>query len=410
MIIFDYNRDRLLLVVGIVLVYNKEYVFSMIDVEDTSKLSYYKRIKGLFFSRTCQNHVLLRIILSFVLIFFFVTSYLTISRLPTIPDHELSAWETNIEYLTTCQPTNHSLIYTKYGIRQTKRLVYPSYCNLTSLTTLSDAGICRVSPKSSTFSWLSWFSFAENKKIQCLPSFMIIGTMKSGTGELMKWLHYHPLLALGTRDKQHHEIHYFDQFKDTNKPTLHEYISYFPMFSTKQTSFQYTFEKSPSYIRSKKVLTYIQQTLPHIKLIVILRNPLIRSMSEFLHHCRHHRFIRLYEDIQITLPRNQTIFFHKDKIYRIARDKWDDSTSNWLENLQKHQEFTKEMNKELNNDPYFLPSIFLTSNLRKYQLIKQCSITLAEEYFQQYTISERSSIPEIQHSAYDQQLQQLYSL
>ena len=52
-----------------------------------------------------------------------------------------------------------------------------------------DAGVCATVGKS--------------QDVRCLPSFIIIGAMKSGTGELMKWLEWHPLLRVSTRTLFH---------------------------------------------------------------------------------------------------------------------------------------------------------------------------------------------------------------
>lgn len=34
------------------------------------------------------------------------------------------------------------------------------------------------------------------QQIRCLPSFMIVGAMKSGTGALLRWLGMHPSLMV----------------------------------------------------------------------------------------------------------------------------------------------------------------------------------------------------------------------
>jgi hypothetical protein len=44
------------------------------------------------------------------------------------------------------------------------------------------------------------FDSESSKEIvmKCLPSFIIAGAMKCGTGELMKWLNLNPFLRSGT--------------------------------------------------------------------------------------------------------------------------------------------------------------------------------------------------------------------
>ena len=61
------------------------------------------------------------------------------------------------------------------------QMKFLDYCD----SIVPDAGVCVKESSSLGF--------------RCLPSFMIIGTMKSGTGELMTWLNRHPNLQSGKR-------------------------------------------------------------------------------------------------------------------------------------------------------------------------------------------------------------------
>ena len=59
------------------------------------------------------------------------------------------------------------------------------------------------------------------------------------------------------------------------------------------------FEKSPDYIRSRSAIAAIHSLLPGIKLIALLRDPARRALSEFVHHCRHRRYIEIIDNIVI---------------------------------------------------------------------------------------------------------------
>lgn len=157
----------------------------------------------------------------------------------------------------------------------------------------------------SLFSFLRAFS---KEKMYCLPSFMIVGAMKSGTGELMKWLELHPYLKVIRGAGGKRESHFFTRGLDTSpnaaKPTqraalLMNYTKYLPLFSEEQARSVYTFEKSPDYMRDKTTMKLLHSSLPNLRIIIILRNPAHRAVSEFYHHCRHHRYIKLLDAIQV---------------------------------------------------------------------------------------------------------------
>lgn len=152
--------------------------------------------------------------------------------------------------------------------------------------------------------------------MRCLPSFIIAGAMKCGTGELMKWLELHPNLAVGSGVNNKREVHYFTSplhkhhtqsnntvsAQDTapSKDTaLVEYASFFPEFTATEAMQQYTFEKSPDYIRDRAALHSIRQLMPSMRIIVLLRNPALRALSEFSHHCRHGRYVKFSKEVHI---------------------------------------------------------------------------------------------------------------
>ncbi|KAJ1440541.1 P-loop containing nucleoside triphosphate hydrolase protein [Ochromonadaceae sp. CCMP2298] len=143
--------------------------------------------------------------------------------------------------------------------------------------------------------------------VRCLPSFMIIGAMKSGTGELMKWLQVHPQIESGkgtSGEGEKREIRFFTQH-NTHGDSLgdhgnsignstqthtgqsaHHYAQHFRAMSLPEAQNVYTFDKSPDYIRSPQALRRIRQLLPSAQLVLLLRDPVTRVLSEFRHHCR----------------------------------------------------------------------------------------------------------------------------
>lgn len=112
------------------------------------------------------------------------------------------------------------------------------------------------------------------------PDFIIIGCQKCGTTSLYDYIIKHPCVYPAT----HKEIHFFD----TNyKIGLNWYRSYFPTIFEKyyvkkihKKDFV-TGEASPMYIFDTRAPKRISQTIPKLKLIAILRNPIDRAYSHY---------------------------------------------------------------------------------------------------------------------------------
>ena len=62
---------------------------------------------------------------------------------------------------------------------------------------------------------------------RCLPTFLIVGAMKCGTGALMKALNQHPYLVSGRGEHGGREIHYFGSMRGAANAT--QYSLRFPL-------------------------------------------------------------------------------------------------------------------------------------------------------------------------------------
>src|SRR5947208_4822180 len=118
--------------------------------------------------------------------------------------------------------------------------------------------------------------------IRLLPDFLVIGAQRGGTTSLYHYLQAHPCIKLAnTKD-----THFFD--KKYNKG-LTWYRGHFPIWLEKAYAQQVrrqTFvmgEASPSYLFHPHVPKRVKQALPHVKLIVLLRNPVDRAYSQYYH-------------------------------------------------------------------------------------------------------------------------------
>jgi tetratricopeptide (TPR) repeat protein len=104
------------------------------------------------------------------------------------------------------------------------------------------------------------------------PDFIIIGAGKSGTTSLYKYLGYHPQILLSNKK----ELRFFDK----NFTLGYEwYLAQFPTI-TDQSQWL-TGEASPSYLFMPHVAQRLKDFAPNIKLIVMLRNPVERSISDY---------------------------------------------------------------------------------------------------------------------------------
>ena len=118
-----------------------------------------------------------------------------------------------------------------------------------------------------------------------LPGLIIIGAQKSGTTSLHNYLSQHPQLVPAYRK----EVHFFDGGLDARTDTWSKgvqwYHSHFPRRGD-LTEGQTTFEASPLYLFNPLVAARIAATLPEVKLVAILRNPVERALSQFFYETR----------------------------------------------------------------------------------------------------------------------------
>ena len=125
------------------------------------------------------------------------------------------------------------------------------------------------------------------------PNFLIIGSLKSGTTSLYKYLSQHPQIGFSERK----EPKYFcwkdlnlnfngtekvvTQIMESTVQKLEEYEELFKNIDTK-----YCGEASADYFHTKNTAKNIFKYNPQMKLIVILRNPSERAYSDWRHNVK----------------------------------------------------------------------------------------------------------------------------
>ena len=118
-----------------------------------------------------------------------------------------------------------------------------------------------------------------------LPDFIIIGAQKSGTTSLYDFVVKHPAIApAAKKEVQYFSVQYArgELWYRSNFPTnLSRYNFY------KRTNQRlHSGEASPLYLFYPVVPGRMKETLPDVKLIVILRNPVDRAYSHYHHSLR----------------------------------------------------------------------------------------------------------------------------
>ncbi len=115
----------------------------------------------------------------------------------------------------------------------------------------------------------------EGKRLS--PSFIIIGTQKGGTTSLYRYLENHPLVLSAIKKEVYFWNHHY-------KRGLDWYLSHFPSLND---SHQFiTGEATPSYLEDEQVSHRIAKKIPTMKFIVLLRNPIERTVSQYYHWVR----------------------------------------------------------------------------------------------------------------------------
>ena len=107
---------------------------------------------------------------------------------------------------------------------------------------------------------------------RALPTFLIIGTQKGGTTSLHEYLEQHPNIGSGTIK----EVQYFSV--NFHRP-LDWYRAHFP----RQGEHTHVVESSPYYLFHPCCPDRTRATLPEVKLIVLLRDPVSRAHSHHNH-------------------------------------------------------------------------------------------------------------------------------
>jgi hypothetical protein len=189
------------------------------------------------------------------------------------------------------------------------------------------------------FFW--WLFHRLTTSLRVLPDFLVIGVMKGGTTSLFQYLVKHPQVNPPFRK----EIKFFDIHYAQG---LNWYRAHFPL-KAKMLKGSITGEATPYYIFHPLAAQRIAKTLPKVKLIAILRNPVNRAYSHYNHMVRVGREDLSFDDAldreeerlfqeeeKITSNPEYSTFTHLHYSYK-ARGRYVEQVKEWLDLFPRDQ-------------------------------------------------------------------------
>jgi hypothetical protein len=194
---------------------------------------------------------------------------------------------------------------------------------------------------------LSSFRIATGA-LRMLPEYLIIGAQKCGTSSLYRYLVAHPSAAAAARK----EVHFFDwEFRRGTD----WYRAHFPLAALGVAFRSFTGrrlvvgEASPYYLFHPHAPARVKALLPNVKLIVLLRDPVARTLSAYQHQVRRGREPLSFEDAlaqegerlepeiaRLACDPDYKSVVHRNLAYK-ARGVYADQISRWLDVFPREQ-------------------------------------------------------------------------
>lgn len=115
-----------------------------------------------------------------------------------------------------------------------------------------------------------------------LPNFLIIGTRKAGTTSLYHYLHQHPEIYMTPEKGTRFFLYGSELERKTKKLPAHSLEEYIKLFNgAEKKRARAVGEASPTYMYNKGACLRIKETIPDVKLIASLRNPVDMTYSYY---------------------------------------------------------------------------------------------------------------------------------
>ncbi|XZN91800.1 MAG: tetratricopeptide repeat protein [Microcoleus sp.] len=167
--------------------------------------------------------------------------------------------------------------------------------------------------------------------VKC-PNFIIIGSQRCGTTSLYTYLAQHPQILTPIKKEMDFFSWHFDRGIDW-------YLAHFPPMPAGEQFL--TGEASPSYFDSLAAPERLYSAFPEVKLIVLLRNPVDRAISQFYRltelNWEGRSFDRAISDEIARLAQNPAYIIGEEPGNYLARGRYIEFIKNWLAFFPKSQ-------------------------------------------------------------------------
>jgi hypothetical protein len=205
------------------------------------------------------------------------------------------------------------------------------------------------------------------------PDFIIIGAQKCGTSTMFHHLAKHPDIFLPKQK----ELHFFDE---NFAKGVEYYLQFFNRKKMPDRPFC-TGEASPFYFFHPLAASRIQQHFPAIKLILLLRNPVSRTYSQYQHMKRKDRISISFEhavhlEPEILNHRRDAYFddeTHSDLMYRrfsfLARSRYAEQLQTWYQHFSREQILIIKSEDYFKNPTEIFQQIFEFIGLQPFSII-----------------------------------------
>ncbi|NER47328.1 MAG: tetratricopeptide repeat protein [Symploca sp. SIO1A3] len=233
--------------------------------------------------------------------------------------------------------------------------------------------------------------FQEKQQLSA-PNFLIIGQTKCGTTSLYAYLKQHPqiLPALTKEIKFWHSKSNFDRGLDW-------YLAHFSPICSGQNLI--TGEATPEYLSSPEAAQRLWPIFPEMKLIILLRNPVDRAISQYYFRCKRggeHRSLEkaIFSELKM-LTQQREIDHHN--LYYLFPGIYINSIITWMELfpqkqflILKSEDFFSATASTVNQvfqflavEPYQLEA-YSKKNIGNYPPISQSMHRTLSDYFRTY--------------------------
>ena len=214
--------------------------------------------------------------------------------------------------------------------------------------------------------------------LRLLPGFLIIGAARAGTTSLHAYLMRHPSVGAPT----HKELHFFDLNFDRG---LEWYRRHFPAALPGNRSGTLTGEASPYYLFHPAVPARVKDTLPDVRLVTLVRNPVDRAYSQHQLAQRHGRDELSFEDAIAAEPgrlegeveRMMTDASYDGVSYRhhsyLARGLYAEQLERWYEHFTREQLLVLRSEDLFADPPAAVAQVLRFLELPPYELGEYCA-------------------------------------